>query len=42
VRTVEEMKGFIDTHGTKNFKRFEAHLIARGEFFNQVHAKYAK
>lgn len=42
VRTVEEMKAFIQENGTKNFIRFEAHLVSRGEFFNQVHAKYSK
>jgi len=42
VRTVDEMKAFINKIGTKNFIRFTSHLIARGEMFNKVHAMYNK
>jgi hypothetical protein len=40
VRTVDEMKAFINEIGSKNFIRFTPHLIARGEMFNKVHAMY--
>lgn len=42
IRTVEEMTAYINAIGTPNFIRFMPHLITRGEFFNAIHAKYAK
>lgn len=39
-RTIDELNEFIDEIGSPNFKKFRAHLLARGAMFNKVHQKY--